>query len=1209
MAFRGLALLLFVSSAIAQSGLSTLEGIVKDQTGAILPQAKLELRLTQTGQRWATVADAQGRYAFRNVSSGTAELQAHFEGMQSYAQTVNLVADQRLTIDVTLGAATLSEQIKVIASAELLQPSRVTQSVTFSSKALTELPTASRNYTHMIVGEAGVTANLADRTGRGLNMATSPGAQDADGSQSLNPSVNGARPTNNSLSINGIDATNMLNGNGSLANNISIPLDSVEYIEVQTSQFSALKGRNGGGNIEIVSKGGTNGWHGSVFHFLQNEKLNAQEFFLNRGGQTRPKFRRNESGATFTGPIRKDRTFFFVSAQRLRFDTGYAQRAIAQTAIPVGLGDTRTRESIAAVANRWLQSGAAGPQGALFTTNFLTAIRRFPADQIPGLERKFFDSVDPANLRLRTLTPLDIHPVAINVLNQRRNGRFLLPSADPSLRVLPGSASFGEESELVQSFPTFFKNWAGSATVDHNFTATNRLRLNYAQTSQFVEEAFGWANSSPSPTQGQSPSYTAALNHYMSFGPKWLNHLRGGWFQLFNTRISVYRDIFNSTLGIFNPLEPAIGGLASLMPTIDISTQRSTAGIGNAWDFFDRQRTANMTNVTSYTSGKHTISFGPELRRTTLAGEYMARTNGDLDYDNWVFFFTGHGASGGGSDLDMGDTRRNFILWDTSLFVQDDWRVRRGLTINAGLRWDFYGLPRDTQGRIGNYYPREVADKLGVQPGFYVPGDSAFFQPNFDPLKIGIVVAPNVPIDLRQVYRSPTPSTLFSDFNNVAPRLGFAWQPQRFQRLVLRGGYGMYYERTGGAIKGDMQLSSPFFIYQNVPSPMDMANPYPEVNINPFQVPYNVTILRDANGGATWRRFDGTPFPATSPFSPKNHTFIDPFLRTPYTQQWTFNVQIETLSNHVLDVRYVGSRGTGLLGRLNLTQPRNPREFPVNGFDDFRTRTGALINPSFFVRPDLLGLNHNGGFRWLSNWGHSNYNALQANYRIRKNTLFTNIGYAFQKSIDNVSVDRGIIQHDAFNSRLNRGLSDFNRAHRLTAQWIYELPLRLSGRALQTAFGGWNLGGMVTLQSGSMVTVTGNTAANAVFAQPATVRPSFAPGRTLPDAILSGRIQDRLERYFDPAVFVDSTDTWGNAGRNLIAGPFQRQLDLTITKRFRIREASSAEFRWELYNATNTPVFGNPASALAVGGPGTAGRITTTIGGPRTMQAAIRVLF
>ena len=368
----------------AQSGYAIVEGVVKDQTGAVLPGTKIEVRSTQSGQHWTVLSDGQGRYSFPNLASGRAEMRAVFSAMQPHTQQLNLVAEQRLTLDITLSAAAVSEQVQVTASADLLQPSRATQSATFSAKALTELPSASRNYTHMIVGEAGVSAPLADRTGRGINLATAPGTQDADGAQSLNPSVNGARPTNNSLSINGIDATNMMNGNGSLSNNISIPLDSIEYVEVQTSQFSATKGRNGGGNIEIVSKGGSNAFHGSVFHFLQNEALNGNEFFLNRSGQARPKFRRNETGATFGGPIRRDQTFFFVSAQRLRFDTGYAARAIAQTAMPVGLGEIRTQQSIADVANSWLASGASGPQGPLFTANFLTAIRRFPADQIPG---------------------------------------------------------------------------------------------------------------------------------------------------------------------------------------------------------------------------------------------------------------------------------------------------------------------------------------------------------------------------------------------------------------------------------------------------------------------------------------------------------------------------------------------------------------------------------------------------------------------------------------------------------------------------------------------------------------------------------------------------------------------------------------------------------------------------------------------------------
>jgi hypothetical protein len=155
----------------------------------------------------------------------------------------------------------------------------------------------------LIVTEAGVSAPLPDRTGKGMNLATSPGGQGDDGSQSLNPSVNGARPTNNSVSINGLDTTNMMNANGSLGNNLSVPLDALEVVEVQTALFSAATGRNGGGNIQMITRSGTNAFHGSAYHFLQNEKFNANEFFLNRAGTRRPQFRRNETGVTFGGPM------------------------------------------------------------------------------------------------------------------------------------------------------------------------------------------------------------------------------------------------------------------------------------------------------------------------------------------------------------------------------------------------------------------------------------------------------------------------------------------------------------------------------------------------------------------------------------------------------------------------------------------------------------------------------------------------------------------------------------------------------------------------------------------------------------------------------------------------------------------------------------------------------------------------------------------
>ena len=367
--------------------------------------------------------------------------------------------------------------------------------------------------------------------------------------------------------------------------------------------------------------------------------------------------------------------------------------------------------------------------------------------------------------------------------------------------------------------------------------------------------------------------------------------MSAGYFDLENTRISKYRDILNSTLGIYNPLEHAIGGLAALMPTIDINTQRNSGGIGNAWDFYDRQRAFSVSDRWTAHRGRHTLAAGGEFRRTRITGEYMARTNGDLDYGNWVLFFTGHGASGGGSDLDQGDTRRDFRVNDYGAFAQDDWQVGGGLTLNFGLRYDVFGNFTEANGRIGNYYLPETAAALGAQAGFQVPSNAPFFDPSFTPLSIGLVIAPGIPVDLSRVYEAPYESTIRGDYNNVAPRLGFAWQPPFSTKVVVRGGWGMSYQRMGASFKRDLQVSAPYFFYQNVPSPADMANPYPSLNVNPFQIPLNVGIAVDANGAPRWVRGDGTAFPSTEPFSAKSNVFIDPLVTTPYLQQWNANAQ------------------------------------------------------------------------------------------------------------------------------------------------------------------------------------------------------------------------------------------------------------------------------------------------------------------------------
>ncbi|HYP14933.1 MAG TPA: carboxypeptidase regulatory-like domain-containing protein, partial [Bryobacteraceae bacterium] len=325
--------MMLLSAAAALSQSVTITGLVEDQSRGRIPGARVALKTIPAGSESATSTDSTGTFRLTGIAVGKAELQVQMPGFTTVIRPLEVSIAGLSDVVVTLTAGTVVQELQVAAAAELLQTDRSAQVSTLTTQQIQSLPTASRNYTHLIVAEAGVAAPLPDRTGRGISLATAPGSEGDDATQSLNPSVNGARPTNNSLMINGVDATNMMNGTGSLGSNINVPLDALEAVEMQTALYSASTGRNGGVNVQMITRSGTNEYHGSVAHFFQNEIFNANEFFLNRGGRERPKFRRNETYAGAGGPIVKNKTFFFAAVQRTDFQTGFADRAIASTAI------------------------------------------------------------------------------------------------------------------------------------------------------------------------------------------------------------------------------------------------------------------------------------------------------------------------------------------------------------------------------------------------------------------------------------------------------------------------------------------------------------------------------------------------------------------------------------------------------------------------------------------------------------------------------------------------------------------------------------------------------------------------------------------------------------------------------------------------------------------------------------------------------------
>jgi hypothetical protein len=212
--------------------------------------------------------------------------------------------------------------------------------------------------------------------------------------------------------------------------------------------------------------------------------------------------------------------------------------------------------------------------------------------------------------------------------------------------------------------------------------------------------------------------------------------------------------------------------------------------------------------------------------------------------------------------------------------------------------------------------------------------------------------------------------------------------------------------------------------------------------------------------------------------------------------------------------------------------------------------------------------------------------------------------------MDTLSSDGGLVEHDPTRPDNNFGPSDYDRTHRLTTSFMLDVPgLGQDGSVARVITAGFSLSGILTYQSGTPFSVLGNSTRNAFFAQVSRVRVSFAPGMAIADARKSGRVQDRLGAYFNVAAFTDSLDQWGNTGRNILRGPSQAQLDLALARAFPLTGRQRLEVRWEVYNVLNTPVFANPASTFAANGYGTAGQITSTIGGPRTMQLAARFAF
>jgi hypothetical protein len=625
-------------------------------------------------------------------------------------------------------------------------------------------------------------------------------------------------------------------------------------------------------------------------------------------------------------------------------------------------------------------------------------------------------------------------------------------------------------------------------------------------------------------TEDKAAQRTLSLTDVHVFSPSVINEFRAGFFRNNNSSFAV-PYFTNAEVGIRNPL-------AGIRPDLSHIEIRGSQDVGDnfyigtpADDTRDVQNTFTYANTLSFNRGAHSLRAGGEFRRHQLNGNFQEDKHGRIRTKSWFDFLTVGYANPldrnrarqiNDTILNYGETIRGYRMSDYNAFVADDWKITPNLTLNLGVRWEYFGFPYEVNGMLSTFdYSAALATGKAADGFVYASN----FKPN------------SVPgADRAKIRYSDSRSIMRGDRNNFMPRVGFAWSPSGNRNFVIRGGYGIFFERTTGAFANSLRQSAPFMREAQI-SNHGNFNGWPG-DVAALPVPDFYIGFDDGDP-----QLEGSNKPGEE-FEAFETQVIDPNLSTPYLQQWSINFQWEIKPNWLAEIGYTGSKGTKLLQIYNANPPIDidtvgflPRPgvpgggFSGNYYDIIDDKFVSQKTPwcdvfddpgdctiSAELRSRVLGFDEDEGVNMLSSNANSIYNSLQASLqkRFSRGYMF-NVNYTFSRSLDTFS-DEGKyqIQHDQSRPYLNRGLSDFHRKHRLILSGTWDLPFR-GNRAVQ----GWSLSGIATVQSGRPLTVVDEDFSGFLFAS-GDPRPNLAAGATHEDQTTKGPVNERINSYLNP---------------------------------------------------------------------------------------------
>ena len=1233
--------LLLPTTLPAQGTSGRILGRIADPSGAVLAHVKVVATNDATGVSRDTDSNDSGDYSFPEVPVGVYSLSFELTGFKKdLRHGVSVDLNQVVTLNMVMQIGQAQEVVDVTAEAPLVDTTSTQLGAIMGSREVSNLPLNSRDTYQLLQLQPGVMSTTGSSNSL-IYGSDSPGAV----------SVNGGRGRANNFSVNGGDANDLF---------VNLPTvqpspDSIQEFRVLTNTFDAEYGRNSGSVINVVTKSGTNQWHGSTYEFFRNKVLNANQYCFT-GGEglpcEKPQFNQNQFGGTFGGPIKKDRTFFFASYEGRRIRQGILSPAVTvpsaqETPSPTNLVNGQIVADFSDVNP--VTGGNASPFAGTLTNSSILSSRPgcqaattaigggaisdgaayatiFPNSQIPlacmdptAVDLLQFVPQAPNGGNLITTVPTeptrgDQFTVKVDHrINDKQNLSIYYYFDDE--RIVQPFANFELTGADVPGFGSIIAQRIQQWNVSHTWTISNDMvneaRFNYNREAQ---QTF------------QHPENTELVQNSCPPAPSWLTSVTGA-------PPCFYGDVASNLYGIHPYLGASREGLPSISVAGGFSLGNDSEGelpqTGNSFQWSD-----NLTKV----SGVHTFKFGVDVRRQQFNQFLYYNVNGTFDY-----------YGGGPNDVGAGNLYPNFLLGlpdqfgqgsgqveyvrnsGLYLFAQDSWKIKPNLTLNYGLRWELNTPLADVAQHVQTFRPGQNSTvypcggpntDCGSQDatGLVVPGDAG------------------IPPGMTQTY-----------YKAFAPRIGIAWSPGNSGKTSIRAGWGLFYNPVEQLVLEQFGAEPPFggstFVYETQFNQPFLGQDGATTYLNPFN-----GVLNPPRGSQVdWATFE--PILLFGDFQPH--------MRTQYSAQYNLTVERELTRDLKLEVSYVGTQGHRLLAThdVNYSNPQTcldldsilgagtcgqftedspffipggttlpvPLHLPYaqnNSVIPANTTIGpngiTLVGLRPYSSPQCDPLSGNGcpvnGVPVFSSIfaqdtiANSAYNSLQISLdkRFAHGLQFT-AAYTYSKSIDEASSFEGIL--NPLPGANNRSLSLFDARHRFVVSYLWNLPVRkysgVAGRLLDD----WAVSGITTYQTGFPIRITSesdNELMNSFdFELPG------EPNQVAP--FKWQRPQSNGNYYFNTPASQTSIFTEagvfgyvGSAPRTICCGPGISETDFALVKLIPFNEHMHMEFRAETFNVFNHTQFYNPDGDSTDGAQ--FGQVTQ-VKDPRLMQFALKFYF